>query len=99
VMLASIQGVLVGIPMVLLRRRAEQREGQQAPDATPPVAAEAAPPPGSKPEDGEEDLDDWTPDPHSVPFGPFLSLAAAEVLYFSHLPDVLFPLRLPSWLF
>ncbi len=35
--------------------------------------------------------DGWEPDPHSIPFGPFLALGAAEVLYFSHLPDILFP--------
>ena len=36
--------------------------------------------------------DDWKPDPTAIPFGPFLALAAAEVLYFSRLPDILLPL-------
>lgn len=35
--------------------------------------------------------DGWEPDPHAIPFGPFLALGAAEVLYFSRLPDILFP--------
>ncbi len=35
--------------------------------------------------------DGWEPDAHAIPFGPFLALGAAEVLYFSRLPDLLFP--------
>lgn len=37
------------------------------------------------PEDG------WEPDAHAIPFGPFLALGAAEVVYFSNIPEILFP--------
>jgi leader peptidase (prepilin peptidase)/N-methyltransferase len=41
----------------------------------PPAAPVAADPPAAPPAE-----DDWTPDPHHVPFGPFLALAAIEQL-------------------
>lgn len=37
------------------------------------------------------DEEEWVPDPTAIPYGPFLALAAAEVLYFTQLPSVLFP--------
>jgi len=36
------------------------------------------PPPKQPPHDPDEE--DWVPPPHAVPFGPFLALAALEVL-------------------
>lgn len=35
--------------------------------------------------------DGWTPPPTAIPFGPFLALAAAELLYFPHFARYLFP--------
>ncbi|HEY3448823.1 MAG TPA: prepilin peptidase [Myxococcales bacterium] len=93
-LLSSVQGVAVGIPMVLLRRRKEAKEPKPE---EPTVAAAAQPPPEPEPEPvaGEknpaDDDDNWTPDPTAVPFGPFLSLAGAELLYFTQLPQYLFP--------
>lgn len=121
-LLSSVQGVAVGIPMILLRRRKEAKETKAGPAeeshqsqeshqshssqaeaaaAAPPVepAVAAAPQPAEprpKPETpratlAEDDDENWTPDPTAVPFGPFLSLAGAEILYFTGLPRLLFP--------
>lgn len=89
ILLSSVQAVAVGYPLMLLRRRGATEEPSE-PGEPEPKAEEQ--------QTTDEDDDDWEPDPHHVPYGPFLSLAAAEILYFTHLPDVLFPMRL-SWLF
>jgi leader peptidase (prepilin peptidase)/N-methyltransferase len=137
VLLSSLQGSVIGILMIVSRRRRERAAGiapaaeepeepaeepkpeaaqvpavaaassapgtavtQAAPvacaEALPasPKASEAAAPAPAGPltivaKAPEED--DWVPDPTSIPFGPFLALAAAEVLYFTRLPDILFP--------
>jgi leader peptidase (prepilin peptidase)/N-methyltransferase len=89
-LLSSLQGVLVGIPLLMVRRRKEKAAAVQAP--APVQEPQAEPEVEEKKEErakGEDE--DWKPDPTAVPFGPFLSLAAAEVLYFSRLPQVLFP--------
>lgn len=83
-LLSSIQGVAVGIPMILLRRK----KGTEPPAAEEPKPAAEPPAPAVGKEEGE---DDWQPDPTAVPFGPFLSLAGAELLYFTGLPKLLFP--------
>ncbi len=67
IFLASIQGVVFG----LIRLRGRHRT-----EAPPPV-------PVRTPANGaaKEDDDDWVPDPHAVPFGPFLALGALETLF------------------
>jgi leader peptidase (prepilin peptidase)/N-methyltransferase len=84
-LLASIQGTLIGAVMIISRRRAKASEPslQNAPDSVSGGAA-----------GGAGDEQSWEPDPTAVPFGPFLALGAAEVLYFSRLPDLLFPIPL-----
>ncbi len=92
ILLSSVQAVAVGYPLMLLRRRGVSEEPSEPEAESDPTVDPAVEP------KADEDDDDWEPDPHHVPYGPFLSLAAAEILYFTHLPDVLFPMRL-SWLF
>ncbi len=86
VMLAAVQGSVVGITLLLLGRgpaevaRAERARKEAAAisgNAEPP-----APPSGNAqpPEPPPQSDDDWVPPPHAVPFGPFLALAALEVL-------------------
>jgi len=67
VFLASFQGALVGLVLLWVTGRAG------------PVASSdrTESPPGSKAEDEE---DDWVPGPTNIPFGPWLSLAAIELL-------------------
>ena len=64
VFLASFQGALIGSVLLLARGRAG------------PAATELPVRPGDA-SDGE---DDWTPGPTSIPFGPWLSLAALELM-------------------
>ena len=96
VLLSAVQGSAVGAVLLFLGRapaektRAERQGrgsvGGGAPqgekDETPGAPAEswysAHPPPGQPPHDPDEE--DWVPPPHAVPFGPFLALAALEVL-------------------
>ncbi len=80
---ASVQGSLIGGALIFMKRRREKRAAA-APAATLPKEKVK-----SNPQAEEED--DWTPDPTAVPFGPFLSLGAAEVLYFPGVMAVLFP--------
>jgi leader peptidase (prepilin peptidase)/N-methyltransferase len=42
--------------------------------------SEPGPAPASRPGQGTDD-EEWTPPRHSIPFGPFLALAAIEWLY------------------
>jgi leader peptidase (prepilin peptidase) / N-methyltransferase len=91
-LLSSVQGVLVGAPMVLLRRRRERDAEARKSEEKSPEPPPAPPEPVAAEGKGEaEEEEDWQPDPTAVPFGPFLSLAAAEILYFARLPDILFP--------
>jgi leader peptidase (prepilin peptidase)/N-methyltransferase len=93
VFFAAVQGAIAGV--VMLRVKAKNDSGR-APDASPSGSSEpgssvarpdAAPPhrgggadvaipPPAQP----AALDDWTPPPHAVPFGPFLALGALEQL-------------------
>jgi leader peptidase (prepilin peptidase) / N-methyltransferase len=68
VLLAAVQGSIVGILAIGLKRRARgtERQGNEHPEANSPAAPATA--------------DDWVPPPHAVPFGPFLALAALEQL-------------------
>jgi leader peptidase (prepilin peptidase)/N-methyltransferase len=68
VVLSSVQGAVVGILLLALRRPADQR---------------------SVPADVQDA--DWVPPRHAVPFGPFLALAALEVLFLGE--------RLAEWYF
>lgn len=76
VLLASIQGSLVGIAQLLL--------GKGQPGPASPAAGEARgePTPGAA-STSAEDAPAWTPPRHSVPFGPFLAAGALEWLYLS----------------
>ncbi len=76
ILLSSLQGSLVGVALILLGRSqpgpAEAVPPGPPPDA--PAAAEVTEPPADVAEE------DWTPPRHSLPFGPFLALAALEWL-------------------
>jgi hypothetical protein len=50
------------------------------PPAQSSGAAESAALPAAAEPPGSAFEDDWTPDPHHIPFGPFLALAAVEQL-------------------
>jgi leader peptidase (prepilin peptidase)/N-methyltransferase len=90
VLLASLQGSVVGIALVLLGRSTpgarppEPDPGGTAPPAgpapgsAPPVGPAPASAPPAGPQAAEED---WIPPRHAVPFGPFLALGALEWLY------------------
>ena len=95
VLLSAVQGSAVGAVLLFLGRapadrpRAERQAresaaaGAQGPqDESSGGPAESwyssHPPPNQPPHDPDEE--DWVPPPHAVPFGPFLALAALEVL-------------------
>jgi leader peptidase (prepilin peptidase)/N-methyltransferase len=72
VLLASTQGAVVGIGLILAGR------GQPGPAHRPP------PPAGSAVEEGVDAVEpevDWVPPRHAVPFGPFLAAGALEWLW------------------
>lgn len=64
-LLATVQGSLVGGLLLLVARHKSER------DLLPPPTPI-----------GDAEADQWVPDPHAVPFGPFLALGAAEYLFF-----------------
>jgi len=70
VLLASIQGAVVGIVLLLTGRDPAKKARQDSLHERGTAAAGAAP----------ASDDDWVPPPHAVPFGPFLALAALEFL-------------------
>lgn len=74
VLLSSLQGAVVGVALLASGRDPAQR-GQAPHEAVPPPAPA---------EEGAHlaalDEDGWVPPRHAVPFGPFLALAALEVL-------------------
>ena len=82
VLLASLQGSIVGVALLALGR------GQPGPEVPTPTAtptatatATATPTPTAAPTAAPADEDDWVPPKHAVPFGPFLALGALEWLY------------------
>jgi leader peptidase (prepilin peptidase) / N-methyltransferase len=95
VLLSAVQGSIVGAVLLAVGRgpaekaRAEasaassSRMGKQSGEADgerPPASTwySGQPPPDQPPHAADEE--DWVPPPHAVPFGPFLALAALEVL-------------------
>ncbi|MFL5319165.1 MAG: prepilin peptidase [Myxococcaceae bacterium] len=74
IFLSSLQGSIVGVTLILLRGRAGP-----APEAPPEAPAPAAEASEGDPEKLE---DDWVPGPTNIPFGPWLALAALEILLF-----------------
>jgi leader peptidase (prepilin peptidase) / N-methyltransferase len=91
IFLSSLQGALVGSLMLLLHGRAGPAPEPEAPLAPPAPEPEASAAPVGEPGAGteqadvksaaeEEEEDDWVPGPTNIPFGPWLSLAALEVM-------------------
>ncbi len=85
VLLSSVQGAVVGMALLLMGK---ERLGPAAPGATstptstptPTSTSTPTPTSTSTPTPAEAE-DDWVPDPHHIPYGPFLALAALEWLY------------------
>jgi len=77
VLLASIQGTVVGLTLIALGKS----EPGPAPEAGPeaPVATPEPPAPGT--EQADASADEWVPPRHAVPFGPFLAAGALEWLF------------------
>ncbi len=81
ILLASLQGTVVGLLLIVLGRsetgeKPAQVEGALPQDGTPPEGT------GAAPVDADEDEDEeWVPPKNAVPFGPFLALAALEQLF------------------
>jgi leader peptidase (prepilin peptidase)/N-methyltransferase len=73
VLLASLQGSVVGVLLLV--------SGRAQPGTPVTPADEAASPGESGPESGDGDEDDWVPPKNALPFGPFLALAALEQLF------------------
>ncbi|MDF1564915.1 MAG: prepilin peptidase [Deltaproteobacteria bacterium] len=85
VFLASLQGAIVGVSlMVLTRRTPEDPETLKNTDDSEVVPDEE---PAERGEETPEEEEDWVPPPGSMPFGPFLALAGLEMLFFG--PEVL----------
>lgn len=87
VLLASLQGVVVGVALIALGKAQpgpEPRPPVEAPppsEAAPEPAGQAAPDAPAPANEEEEDEEDWVPPRNAVPFGPFLALGALEWLY------------------
>lgn len=91
VLLASIQGSVVGLVQLALGRGepgpGAAGDGAAAPPSTPAAepssnpAVERDPARAAPPEPAPETDEDWVPPRHAVPFGPFLALGALEWLY------------------
>lgn len=69
-LLASVQGSVIGILVLLMGGHKPQVEAEPKAAAPAPEARDAS----------EADEPEWTPPPRAIPFGPFLVLGAFEVL-------------------
>ena len=91
VLLSAVQGSAVGAVLLFLghgpaekaradrEARGSRGAGEATADGGPATSWYSGhPPPKQPPHDPDEE--DWIPPPHAVPFGPFLALAALEVL-------------------
>ncbi len=82
IFLSSLQGAVVGSVMLLLYGRAGP--APDAPDASPEpdarTPAEPTPADGAGEGTAQDEEDDWVPGPTNIPFGPWLSVAALEVM-------------------
>ena len=86
VLLASLQGAVVGGALLLLGR------GTPGPDEGPRASGARG---GGGEEPAPQEEEDWIPPRHAVPFGPFLAAAALEWLYLSHVLARLVPALSP----
>jgi leader peptidase (prepilin peptidase)/N-methyltransferase len=77
VFLASIQGAIAGTLLLLVFGRA----GPLPADHKAPVSPALSPDQFAEQSAGGEE-EDWTPGPHNLPFGPWLSLAGIELMLF-----------------
>ncbi len=91
IFLSSLQGAVVGSVMLLIHGRAGPAPEPEVPGApatetppdpgTPPAGEPAATPEQAQAgSEEDEEEDDWVPGPTNIPFGPWLSLAALEVM-------------------
>jgi len=93
VLLSNVQGAVVGSALLLFRGRA-------GPAPTPPLVAPALGEAASSvaapltPTASSEEVDDWTPGPTHLPFGPWLALAALQLALLGPLFDRILPLPL-----
>lgn len=78
VLLSAIQGSAVGA-VLLAVGRAPSDNARAKDDRAPASNWYAGRAPPEQPEHAADE-EDWIPPPHAVPFGPFLALAALEVL-------------------
>jgi len=87
IFLASLQGGVVGSVLLLVRGRAgpaPSEDPSEAQTGGPESSSDAVPHPAPLPPAGEgSEEDDWEPGPTNIPFGPWLSLAALELLFFA----------------
>lgn len=93
VLLASLQGSLVGVALILAGKATPGPQPPAPPPAPPPAAAETSPaapaltapapttPAASPAPPQVPPADDWVPPRNAVPFGPFLALGALEWLW------------------
>ena len=73
VLLASLQGTVVGVALILLGRAQPGKGGNEPPPAAGGASVAEGPSSG--------DDEDWVPPRNAVPFGPFLAAGALEWLW------------------
>lgn len=92
-LLSNVQGAVVGSALLLFRGRAGPAPAPPSARTAVPAAAVAqassAPEPPVAAAAGE--VDDWTPGPTHLPFGPWLALAALELTLLGPLFDKVLP--------